>query len=687
MKNFQFSIILQFVFLFILSLGFLSEISPSEFTWISFFSDKITNIFVLFSIIFISLFGISRKEKFFEKFFFNIPLLMLLLLGLLLSITSSISWLILILVSIGLWCLAYLGIIVSSRHKLLGVLLSVFVAIGDFSVFIDYVYFGITKNHIRVAHLFPIIIGAIKTWDPKLILYVTGITSYQMLMLVFIFVLFLAFPFLISKFIKNRFDIKFIPQKAFTIGLIFIALLFIYKPLVCLLPLDNVITWYCGTKLLGISDMPQLADMTEPYNHQENVMRVDRTRILDRSSYNWVDDSAPKKNIVFITIESWRRDAFEYMPFLSSLASKSLFLSNHYTPSNDSLGGTTAFYYSAFPPYIAKVDDSHINGFDMVSKMPSYIGIDRYAAFLTPSNWITFLKKSGYKLVRVLDSITLSYPEYFAKPTNEARNELSLPASSFNGGYSEDALEVLMAYMKKPGLKILETVLYDTHYNYTFPKEYEIYKPIVNYNVDLFANYDDEKMTGMKNRYKNSSCYIDSKLKIFFEKIEKENLMKDSVFIILGDHGECLGEDGFFFHASGAHENQFKTNAIIYGEDVIPQKIERITTHEDIIPTMAKYAGFSCNNVFGEDALTSDRKFIISYDITKDQHIIIRHNNYMNVFRLMNDGTLKWKNISRNNYMIDNEIMEMLYEEKHETLNKIVARDCQLIVDYFNKNR
>ena len=685
-KSFQLSIILQNIFLFVILIGFLGKFSPHDFSLLYAYDYNISliSLFILACSIIIFLF--FKKKSFLEKLFYTSPWICLFLSFLTITFNPSITWYVIPMLFFIQWCIVLFSFLLENKWKFFGGLLSIFFSTISFIFLLDYIYFNTTSNHIRLAHLFPIVIGLSEHWNLSLVLYVIGITVGQAISIIVISFSFLAFPFVLAFFFDkaiNNFGQN--TKKSLFIFSTTLLLVIFYNTFVTFLPLPDCILWYMSTRIFSISDIPVFSAVIPSETFHSRTIKIDKSNLEDKATYSWINDEKERKNIVFLTIESWRRDAIDKMPFVKSLSEKGLYFSNHYTPSNDSLGGTTAFFYSIFPPYISQTNQEYkkLNADELIN-VPAYIRLDKFAAFLKPSNFISFLQNSNFKLIRVLDSITLEYPKYFAKSSKEAEKELNLPQQEFDGGYTQRSLDIILEYLKQPGFKIMETVLYDTHYNYTYPQEFEIYKPVVKYRSKVFISFSKENIVGMRNRYYNSANYVDEMLKRFFSKLQKEGLDKDSIFIILGDHGECIGEDGSFFHASGSHENQFKTIAIIIGPNIPAIKIENITTHEDIIPTLSNFAGYASQNTFGLNALKTKRDFIISYDITKDQNIIIRHKDYMNIFEIMEDGSLKWKSLTRNDYSLDSGIFELLCDE-NETLSSIINKDRKLIVDYFNK--
>jgi lipoteichoic acid synthase len=94
------------------------------------------------------------------------------------------------------------------------------------------------------------------------------------------------------------------------------------------------------------------------------------------------------------------------------------------------------------------------------------------------------------------------------------------------------------------------------HFDYKYPS---------NWQTKSFGNIDADY-----SRYLNCLGYIDSVIKDFIAGLEKMGVLRSSIVIILGDHGESFGEHGPRLHASLVYDETVKIPAILYADGVIP---------------------------------------------------------------------------------------------------------------------
>lgn len=104
-----------------------------------------------------------------------------------------------------------------------------------------------------------------------------------------------------------------------------------------------------------------------------------------------------------------------------------------------------------------------------------------------------------------------------------------------------DQLKVSDAFKKPKNLVVLHSIGSHWYYNYRFPQEYEIYKPIAK-SRSVNHNSPDHLI----NSYDNTVVFMDYFVSNVIAKIENKN----AILIFLSDHGELLGEDGNWLHAT-----------------------------------------------------------------------------------------------------------------------------------------
>ncbi|MFB6182796.1 MAG: sulfatase [Candidatus Nanohaloarchaea archaeon] len=94
-----------------------------------------------------------------------------------------------------------------------------------------------------------------------------------------------------------------------------------------------------------------------------------------------------------------------------------------------------------------------------------------------------------------------------------------------------------------------------------------------------------------KKLYNAEIDYLDDQLGRLFEYFEKEDLMEETIFLIVSDHGENLGEDNMFGHQFSVSENLINVPLIVKKPGKDPEKISDIFELKQIynyLPSLAE---------------------------------------------------------------------------------------------------
>ena len=76
-----------------------------------------------------------------------------------------------------------------------------------------------------------------------------------------------------------------------------------------------------------------------------------------------------------------------------------------------------------------------------------------------------------------------------------------------------------------------------------------------------------------------------------FQLLEKRDLLKNTIVVVAGDHGEEFFERGYLGHSSSFVNEQIKTNLILYYPGLKPGVYTDMSSHLDIVPMLAKHFG------------------------------------------------------------------------------------------------
>ena len=188
-------------------------------------------------------------------------------------------------------------------------------------------------------------------------------------------------------------------------------------------------------------------------------------------------------------------------------------------------------------------------------------------------NYSTLVKNFGYEEFYPLESMDKEGFEKVMYAGQEAGYEDSIMLKP-----SEEWLE---NHKDKPFLATYHTAT--PHHQYIVPKWYE-----ERYGKDTFS--EDELL----NRYYNTLRYQDYFLKNLINQYKKLGLYENTVFIILGDHGEGFGEHGRYTHGSVPYEEGLRIPLIIHDPKRFENaaRIKEPVTQLDILPTVADLLGY-----------------------------------------------------------------------------------------------
>jgi phosphoglycerol transferase MdoB-like AlkP superfamily enzyme len=140
--------------------------------------------------------------------------------------------------------------------------------------------------------------------------------------------------------------------------------------------------------------------------------------------------------------------------------------------------------------------------------------------------------------------------------------------------------EEWLTEQRESGAPFLATYLTSaTHYPYMVPEGYE---------QEKFA--EDEDL----NRYLNAISLQDYFLESLFEQYRDLGLYEDTVFVIMGDHGEAFGEHGLYTHGNTPHEEGLKIPMVVHDPERFEDgaRVEAPVSQLDVLPTVADLLGY-----------------------------------------------------------------------------------------------
>jgi len=137
-------------------------------------------------------------------------------------------------------------------------------------------------------------------------------------------------------------------------------------------------------------------------------------------------------------------------------------------------------------------------------------------------------------------------------------------------------------------------------------REYEI--------AETFVKSLPSDFKGSVNYY-TTARILDERVKNFFGELEKRNMLDDSYVIFTSDHGtSCFYEKVRDVMDNTSYDAQYHVPFMLYGKDIVPQRIDKLTYSKDVAPTVLSILGmdipkhFTGNNILDN---THQNKYII----------------------------------------------------------------------------
>lgn len=249
-------------------------------------------------------------------------------------------------------------------------------------------------------------------------------------------------------------------------------------------------------------------------------------------------DSGPKPNVVLIVIESLREDALvpDVMPRLSKLSETGLRLRQHYAGSRMShlgmfnllMGRTAADYYLAL-----------LGG-----------------ATVTPQACIT-LKNSGYQTTYTASADHRDWVrmgQFISDTTFDQMNLFHAKSWITRDGRTLHRVKEILESSPRERPQFITAFVASTHFPYIYPPEFGTRTPCLPEKFRFMSLTRENDMPRLRNRYLNSCAFMDHQVAELIATLD----LKNTLFIVTGDHGESLLDDGAMAHGGRWSDSQLR---------------------------------------------------------------------------------------------------------------------------------
>lgn len=290
-----------------------------------------------------------------------------------------------------------------------------------------------------------------------------------------------------------------------------------------------------------------------------------------------------KRNVVLIQLESTRARAttpynenLDTTPYLDELANQSLLVEQAYTVVPHTHNALAAINCGIEPPLDrwgtmllgAREDIMPVSCLPHLLKEQGY----NSAYFMSQS-------ESFERSPQILEN--LGYEEFYSADRVETEG---FEKTNYFGYEDEVVLEPSRKWLeqqKRSGEPFLASYLTSApHHDYLAPSERYGSK-----------NFTDNELV---NRYLNSVRNQDFFLKKLMDQYKKLGLYEDTVFVILGDHGEGFGEHGRYQHDNVIYEEGLRIPMLVHDPKYIQSgaTLKGPVNQLDVLPTVADLLGY-----------------------------------------------------------------------------------------------
>jgi membrane-anchored protein YejM (alkaline phosphatase superfamily) len=279
-------------------------------------------------------------------------------------------------------------------------------------------------------------------------------------------------------------------------------------------------------------------------------------------------------NIVMLVGESFRWDLLdpEITPNLWKLSQSSLRFERHYSGGNRTRMGLFSMFYGLYAPYWYSFERQRI--------APALM---------------EFIRAKNYRLA-LHTSQSFDYPE-LRHTLFSGIPEQHLQELKSGEPWRRDSQNItdLIARMgegdrRQPffGFMFFES----THAPYSFPEDATI-RPDYQKDLNYVKMNPRENARQIHARYINAAHHIDREVGRLIDHLERSGMMRNTIVMFTGDHGEEFMEKGHWGHGHGRTfpEEQIRVPLVLHLPGRAPAVVTQRTTHLQIAPTLLAELG------------------------------------------------------------------------------------------------
>jgi membrane-anchored protein YejM (alkaline phosphatase superfamily) len=199
-------------------------------------------------------------------------------------------------------------------------------------------------------------------------------------------------------------------------------------------------------------------------------------------------------------------------------------------------------------------------------------------------------RRAGYEV----NATSSTNPDWFGIDRQALRPQLALGryqgATDPDGQAVADFVRYLRTAHASPFFSFL--FLNGTHFPYYVPLGSDFFQPQLE-QIDLSDPHLQRHREEIINRYRNSLHRIDQLVGEILRALREREIDGETILAITGDHGESFWDDERLSHTSLLSAAQLHVPLILSIPGQGPRRIESVSSHVDVIPTLLDAAGIA----------------------------------------------------------------------------------------------
>lgn len=273
-----------------------------------------------------------------------------------------------------------------------------------------------------------------------------------------------------------------------------------------------------------------------------------------------------QQNIVIIIIDAWRFDMLDptVMPYTTQFAQRATQYTDHWSGGNATGPGLFSLFYGLPGTYWSSMKQQ--------AQGPLLIHA---------------LQQQHYQM-GIFASAGLRNPDLQDTVFKEVQNDIIAVPGSNVMARDKATTQLFKQYIMKVHSPFFGFVFYDAAHSYCDSSIPDLPFQPMQQTCNRLTLSDSTDPVPYLNRYRNALFFLDGQINQVITTLQQQKLLDNTIVIVTGDHGEEFNDHhlGYWGHAGNFTRYQVQTPLVIKWPKQPAQRVQKLTSHYDIAPTL-----------------------------------------------------------------------------------------------------